>query len=257
MRVGWLILLLAACSEAEPPSAPADAGASVSDAAVIFSDAGVPADASLPGDGGLQRPDSGAAVDQCDPLLQNCPDPDKCVVEGGAATQCVAPRSDEQSLGDACMGRDCERGLACVRLVQTSTSGQCVKICDLNTGDGCDGLGDDYECRTRITGSNWGACSLLPPLCDPYTQDPCAADRACQPFVRRNGTWEFRCRLAGTATEGEACGASAPCARELACVSDRSGNAACRRICQANTDCTGTSQCVGVVDEPPFMYCAP
>ncbi len=236
-----------------------DAGVSaLSDAAALL-DAG---NAPPPSDAGTSLVDAAAPVDTCNPLEQSgCAHAgDKCVVEGpNMYAECVPPTSADLPLGAACEGRDCEAGLACALLSSTSSVSACVKICDLTSGRGCDALGPDYECRTRLTGTNWGSCGLLPELCDPYTQQPCARDEACQPFLRRTGTWEFRCRAAGPGSEGAPCGpgSNAACARELACVSSPSGAAFCRRICQVNTDCVDMAQCSGAVSEPAFMYCSP
>lgn len=233
-------------------------------------DAGLtpPSDASVSMDAGTVLPasdagasfDASAPVDLCNPVEQTgCANAgDKCVVEGPAAgTECVPPSSADLALGATCQGQDCAAGLACARATATSSVSTCVKVCDLTSGDGCEPLGADYECRTRLTGTNWGSCGALPPVCDPYTQNPCGRDEACQPFLRRAGTWEFRCRLAGPGVEGVACGpgSDASCARGLACVSSPSGAAFCRRICQVNTDCANVAQCNGAVSEPAFMYC--
>jgi hypothetical protein len=257
----WMaVWVLAGCgAEALQGQAPLD-DAGLSDAAAGPTDAALAIDAgvSIHADAGAS-PDGGAPADQCDPVTQQgCVAPAiKCVVEGPApGAACVEPGADEQALGDPCAGRDCEAGLACALVSTTSTISECVKVCDLTSGAGCEALGLDYECRTRLTGTNWGACQELPPTCDPYSQAPCAAAEACQPFLRRTGTWEFRCRAAGLGEEDAACGGSNPaCQRGLACVSTPRGAAFCRRICQLNTDCANQRQCNGVVSEPPFMYC--
>lgn len=260
-----LLLLAAACGSGDADSADlsnnrnagaADAGTFAgADAANAFDAGGLPA-----GDAGVSGDASALPADECNPVDQTgCAPPDlKCVVEGpGSGTECVAP-SEELPLGAACEGRDCAAGLACARSTTTATASVCVKVCDLESGQGCESLGPDFECRTRLTDTNWGACRELAPTCDPYSQAPCARDEACQPFLRRTGTWEFRCRAAGPGAEGEVCGpaASGGCARGLACVSTRTGDAYCRVICEVNTDCPGMAQCNGVVSEPAFMYCS-
>jgi hypothetical protein len=119
---------------------------------------------------------------------------------------------------------------------------------------GCDALPGEYECRTSITMSNWGACTELPPICNPYDQMPCDLTQACQPFLRRTGAWEFRCRTAGNADEGQPCGGGTGCMRGLACVTDN-GNATCKRYCMGDGDCTNPLTCSGTVPEPAFMFC--
>lgn len=207
-------------------------------------------------------PDSGvvAIVDDCNPIAQDCPPNQKCTIEnpvpmGGA--ECV-PIGNDVPIGGSCTGQDCEVGLACVRLSQTATASECVQVCDIAGGTGCErlgGQGEEYECRTAISGTNWGTCTLLPPLCNPYTQDPCEQDQACQPFLRRTGDWELRCRPAGNAGISESCGSGVRCQRGLACISDPNGVAACQQICETNADCPGTSTCSGSVNAPPFSYC--
>jgi hypothetical protein len=155
------------------------------------------------------------------------------------------------------MGEDCLAGLACV---QTSSVATCVQVCNIQTGVGCESLGAEYDCRTRVVGTNWGACLLLPPLCDPLTQMPCAQDEACTTFTRRNNVRELRCREAGPGGEAAACGSSANgagCMRGLVCILDRNTNqASCRKFCDMNEDCTSPATCSGVVNDPPFNFCS-
>ncbi len=212
-------------------------------------------------DGSVAR-DAGTPQDQCDPVAQTgCTAPaTKCVVEGpntAAGTRCVTPGPNESAFEEECMGRECIAGLACVRESSTSTVSRCAQVCDVATAVGCESLGPDYDCNTRISGSNWGACTKLPPLCNPYDQNTCAGDQACQPWVRRDGTWEFRCRERGTGQAGELCTTGNPrCDRGLACVRTTDGTAFCRQYCETNTDCVAPAQCAGNVANPPFMYCA-
>lgn len=258
-----------ACSDSESTGARnlpgADAGAltdagAASDADVFPRDAGSASDAGAAFDAATR--DAGAPnPDVCDPVTQlDCPmSGQKCVVEGPVGgTQCTDADPADFPLGAACEGRDCEAGLACVHATTTSTASECVKVCDFMSGDGCEGLPGDFECRDRLNGSNWGACSELPPICNPYTQAPCDAALACQPFLRRTGVWEFRCRAAGDGQAGAPCGpgSGTTCARSLACVSSRTGAAFCQKICEVNTDCENQAQCSGVVSEPPFMHCS-
>ncbi len=257
-----------ACSDAaDEHAAPNDAGALAGDAGALVDassglmDAGMLADAAAAQDGAVAR-DAGAPIsDVCDPVAQSgCPmSSQKCVVEGPVGgTQCVEADPTDLPQGAACEGRDCEAGLSCARGSTTSTTSHCVKVCDFASGDGCEALPGDFECRDRLSGTNWGACSELPVVCDPYTQAPCDAALACQPFLRRTGVWEFRCRTAGNGLAGEPCGPGSGtiCARSLACVSSRTGAAFCRKICQVNMDCENQAQCSGVVSEPSFMHCS-
>jgi hypothetical protein len=240
---------------------PADGGLPGNDAAapqdtgVILSDAGATSDAASP------LVDAGV-IDQCNPVTQTgCTAPEtKCVIEPDQendGAHCVQPGNDHM-LGETCDGEDCLAGLACVL---TSTVATCVQVCDINGGTGCESLGTEYDCRTRVTGTNWGACSLLPPRCDPLTQTPCAPEEGCMPFTRRNNVRELRCREAGPLGIGELCGSSAnnvQCQRGLVCIYDRGTMlATCRKYCGGTGDCTQPSSCTGTIDEPPFMYCVP
>lgn len=249
----------AACSDSEPPANPADGGPGGEDAGELpdagggGNDGGAPnADAALPDTG---------VIDNCDPLAQSgCTAPEtKCVIEPdqqNAGAHCVPPGNDV-GLGEACMGEDCLAGLACVRT--SSATAECVQVCNVANGAGCEVLGENYDCRTRIIGTNWGACSELPPECDPLTQAPCPLDQACSTFVRRNDMREFRCREAGPATEGMPCGSSAngaQCIRTNVCVLDQAtSTAVCRKFCDSNDDCTAPNTCIGVVSNPPFQFC--
>ena len=263
---------LHACSSAEAPGiqdsgaspqvdqgqTPAmDMGSSAFDLGNGALDAGAPADAGPPPPMDQGTP---MIIDDCNPITQDCPPADKCVVENPVpltGAECV-PQGNDFAFGEECTGQDCEIGLVCVRS-QTSTTSSCMQICDLAVGTGCEGLGgqtgDEYECRTRLTGTNWGACTQLPPVCNPYTQDPCGQDEACQPFLRRTGDWDLRCRPAGNAGISESCGSDVRCQRGLACISNPAGVAACRQICELDADCGGMATCTGAVNEPPLSYC--
>lgn len=255
----FLAAAVSACSDSEPPANQADA--SIGEDAGEVVDSGVAPD----NDGGVGQNDAAApdtgVIDSCNPVLQSgcTPPASKCVIEPdqqNAGAHCV-PRGNDVGLGEACMGEDCLPGLACVRT--SSATAACVQVCDVMTGAGCEPLGAGYDCRTRVIGTNWGACSELPPTCDPLTQAPCPLDQACSTFVRRNDMREFRCREAGTATEGMPCGSSAngaQCIRTNVCVLDRdTSTAVCRKFCDSNDDCTAPNTCIGVVNDPPFQFC--
>ncbi len=259
----WLMaatgLLLTACGDSADPGLVQDAGAAFDASASLVSgsgvlDAGLAQDASA-GDAGVQP------RDECDPVMQSgCSPPDtKCVVEGALGTECIEPRATDAAFGESCMGRDCVAGLVCAQTNTGTTAGECIQVCNPTSGVGCESLGNDYDCTTILTGTNWGACRELNPECNPYTQDPCASQFACQPLRRRSGAWEFRCRLAGAAADGSPCGpgSNMSCQRGSACVADPSGNSVCRKICQTTMDCENSEQCAGSVPTPSFMYCAP
>ena len=233
------------------PGSPRDAGSAIRDASQ-----GPPDAATAAGDASITF-DAGSAA-ECDPVEQNCTTANtKCVVDIGSGPACVPSTNEDAARAEPCEPGRCQSGLACVRLTDTATQSHCEKVCNLGTGVGCDALGTDFECRARIEGTAWGACQQLATACDPVTQMPCPDDEACQPFLRRTGAWDFRCRLAGPGDEADRCdGANPGCARGLACVSAPNGEANCRTICQTNDDCLAPAQCAGLVEEPPFSYCA-
>lgn len=258
----WAVV---ACSEDPPPAAPTDAAV---DAGI---DGGQGDDAG-PGDAGVDAGTAdaafdtdGAVIDDCNPLLQSgCTGSDKCVVEAPAndpGASCRPTQPTDKALGAACTGGDCQGGLACIRTTASSTIARCVKVCDRQTGGGCEGLSGEWECRSRIRGSNWGACVELPPTCDHLTQQPCAPTQACQPLQRFDGSFEFRCLEAGPKAENELCGGGGQperCQRGLVCVRNPNTNESnCRVLCDTNTDCPNPLQCGGSLSAPAAMYCTP
>ena len=169
-----------ACSD-DPAASLGDAGNGGADSATD--------DAALGADTGGNNNDAGgngqdAAVadsgimDDCNPVTQTgCPPAaipaaTKCVVEPemlGQGAHCVPPGNDG-NLGDMCTGEDCMPTLACA---MTSTTGStCVQVCDLSTGTPCQQLGNDFDCRSRISQTNWGACVMLGPICNPLDARP-------------------------------------------------------------------------------------
>lgn len=238
------ILVLAACGSNEPaPSPTQDGGPSdAADGSIV--DTGTSTRST---DAGF--PDAGPRpTDQCNPITQDCVDPSMslCVVEpamAGQGTTCVDPSTTALSLGQICRSRDCAPGLACVR---TSSVPRCVAVCAPGSATDCARLGGDHDCRS-IHDTNWGACVPLPPICDPYTQAPCAALEACQPVQRTGGAFDFRCRTAGPGAEGGACDNTMGCGRGLLCVREN-GVTTCRKPChEGGNECSGGTACTGTV----------
>jgi hypothetical protein len=267
LALGLPILFLAVagafgCSDDPAPDVTQDSGVIGDQDASETSDSGGGG-----GDAGQPPADAGdsGVLDLCDPVAQTgCDTPPnvKCVIEPDAqnpGAHCV-PEGDDQMLGDACMGEDCEAGLVCARITSTSSVSECKQICNIVDGTGCEALGAEFDCRLTITGTNWGACLELPPICNPLTQDPCPQDQACSTFTRRSGLRELRCREAGPQMDGQTCGSSnsgLQCARGLVCIRDPDLNTAiCREFCDTNDDCASPATCTGVVNDPPFMFCA-
>jgi hypothetical protein len=261
-----LLSVMAVACSTETPAAqlPPDGsvvlvdGAPAPDAAAPGQDALPGQDAPAPGDGATDRdasvgedvlapPADSGVLDQCNPVTQDCQDAaDKCRIEPammGQGTQCVERGLADRARGAVCAGGDCAAGLVCVN---TGTVARCAQACDRSSGAPCSTLGADYDCRLQVRGTNWGACDQLPPACDPLTLAPCEPTQACQPVRRFDGTFEFRCRAAGSGAEGQRC-ESAGCARGLVCVREE-GVSLCRAPCgMAGPTCTAPQTCVGLV----------
>lgn len=241
--------LLACSSGNEPPPNPGNDAGDLDAGGLLDTGTSTRTDGGLSSDGGGPVPDAGMVVDECNPITQDCADPTKhlCVVEpvmAGSGTSCVEPSTTAVALNGLCTAFQCAPGLGCVR---TGTAARCLQICDRTSGAPCSTLGTDFDCRLSIRGTNWGACQQLPPLCDIFTQAPCGAGQACQPVQRFGGSFEIRCRGAGTGTEGMSCENGAGCVRGLVCVHESSGTL-CRKPCRENmNDCTAPQTCSGTV----------
>lgn len=223
--------------EATGPT-PLDLGASISDAGFAL-DVGIP-----------------SVQPACDPVDgTGCEFGQLCRLDG--VPTCVEAYAGADRAA-ACGPGDCGPTLICVRPTETATAAECAKLCVIETGRGCEAL-SDYDCLRPLPGTPFGVCEALAPLCNPYTQQPCAPSEACQPFLRRSGTREMRCLGQGAAEAGQPCGAGVGgCLRELVCVAEPDGTAAtCRRYCELSAECPEPEQCTGRVDDPPFTFCLP
>jgi hypothetical protein len=256
-RALGLLLIAARCASSEPPPAGQDAGPSGHDATASV-DSG---QALTPGDAGSR--DSGTLRDTCNPLAQTgCSDPSrpKCVIEqsnpdAGIGAHCIAddPAIDK-NLDAICAGTDCKPGLACV---STATAPECKQICDPKTSAGCSSLGAGLGCENPLLDSNFAVCVPLPPACDAYTQAPCTSGQSCQFYFHLNGSFDLRCGPSGAGTEGATCARDSDCARGLVCLSESGGASSCRKICQANSDCSSAApMCNGTVGGVSLKYCS-
>ena len=263
MRLDRLVIcaavaLAVACDQDDPAPGIMDAGATPTGG---DSGAGAP-DSGTNGGGADAGPtDLGPTItDTCDPVQQTgCTAPrSKCIVENnpGLGTQCVAPDPGDIPLGGDCTMRagQCQAKLACIN---SGTSPICRQVCNRQDGTGCEALGDDYDCREHIRGTNWGVCAELPPACTASTNEPCAAGEMCAPVRLRNGQFSLRCRAAGQKMHGEPCDAAGNrCAVGLVCVS-LAGNPVCRTICTSDMDCPMMGECSGSVPGVDLDFCTP
>ncbi len=247
-----LVLAVAACSAS-------DDGAS---GPFVDDDPQTGADAGSMGSDASTRPDAASAVDteggggvagECDPVAQDCTsDTSKCVLSLGVPV-CIPTDPSDLDRQRPCEVGECATGLACVRATATATAARCQKMCEWADGAGCVVLGPEFECRSQISMTAWGVCVELEPICDPLAPDACSYDQSCQPFLRRTGAWEFRCRALGPSAEGQQCLGS--CLPGFVCVSESQGIATCKRPCASNADCPPPSACAGQLDEPPLTFC--
>lgn len=222
------------------------------------------ADAGLLSDGGIGGSDASLAdigistpINPCDPVRNTgCDAPSVCKLLG--VPQCVEPENATRPHRANCALGECAPGFVCIRESVTSTLSACAKLCNLESGFGCDVLGD-FDCLRPVENSTFGICESLPDLCDPYQQTPCPDGLGCQPYLRRSGARELRCLAEGPGELGNPCGVRlGGCQRGLVCVADPEGqNAFCRQYCELSADCPAPEQCVGRVDDPPFTYCVP
>lgn len=239
-----LLALISACSLEEFPSFDAGPVRPATDAGLSLSDAGVLDVGMVP-------------VSRCDPIAGlGCEAPLVCKLQD--VPTCVAPDLATRPHRARCIPGECAEGFLCVRGTATATVSRCAKLCDLESGTGCDALGE-FECLRQLDGTGFGVCEALPARCNPYRQTPCEPELSCQPFLRRTGARELRCLPEGEGGRDRPCGLRiGGCLRGLVCVAEPDGQSArCRQYCELNADCPAPEQCVGRVDEPPFTYCLP
>jgi len=150
-------------------------------------------------------------LDECDIIVQNCPDGQKCtyLVEGGvAAARCT------DVLGDVAIGEVCERPTSVAGEDTCADGGfctfwglppsdptvrECVPLC--RTDDDCPA--DNY-CSGIGEAEHVGVC-LTP--CDPF-DDTCPTGTKCGALQGFNEEVRFTCMFAGSAGNDEVCGAA-------------------------------------------------
>lgn len=165
----------------------------------------------------------------CDPVLQNCPNGDQCIMapgDGGAySPQCQPPSTGSVPKGGKCSSTsDCVSGTECI----PANNGRCSPYC-------C-GMGMDQPCGSSVPEGYIGACQWS--IQYPNTPSPggsmlCGYPEGCKPFGIQ------------------------PCAQGSTClVKDMSGKADCTAIanppgkaagasCMFANDCADGMMCVG------------
>jgi len=208
------------------------------------------------GDGGAfiyGEPDGGV-VGQCDPGLQDCPNPDeKCtayVSEPGYccvdANKCV-PIIGNKTFGEICErteeNDDCDKGFFCMAKTSGSTGqGVCLEFCVPNAPDQCQFGG---ACMPF----NDGVLPICETECDPLLQD-CPEEWGCYAafdiFVCATPGHED-----GEGFDGDECYAIQSCVPGFECVvgdatAGCTGEACCTPFCDVNGD---ASQCPEPTEE--------
>ena len=206
-------------------------------------------------------------VQECDLLMQDCPDGQKCTVwasDGGNVaddTRCVPVAADPGAPGDPCEVErsansgldDCELGSYCWGIDPLTLQGECIAFC---FGDEADPECDSgFACS--ITGSGPPLCF---PTCNPLQPDDCPSDQSCHPS---DDDW-FCFNSSADGGYGEPCDFVGLCAAGLACVGpenfadckDEAG--CCADLCSLDDPmCSGAAEgavCQPWYDDPPKGY---
>jgi hypothetical protein len=194
----------------------------------------------------------------CSPLLQDCPQGFKCVIDGQARAFCMQ-RGDDRPAGSDCEGiHQCAPGTLCV-VWGGATVGRCETVCDRDAMPStCPQQG---QCNSRVSGrDDFGLCTSSQTLvCDLVTQN-CAGGQDC--VWRYDASSEqhiARCGRAGAIQEDAPCGEgiSGTCAKGLLCVRVNGQQAQCVRACQRGASpstCTNGRACGGDTGQG-ISYC--
>ncbi|MCA9660303.1 MAG: hypothetical protein KC486_18315 [Myxococcales bacterium] len=200
--------------------------------------------------------DGGGGGSQCDPMVQDCPDGEKCtavspmVGEPWGINECV-PVNGAGVVGDPCDiegGKytgldDCALGYICLLTDDEGMGGTCVEFCDANMN--CPNSG------AMCVVYNDGSLPICLANCDPLLQD-CAADQGCYP----SGGDTFVCFKTsvdiGEGGVGDGCNYTNQCQPGLMCLSPDSvpdclENGCCSPFCsvmEGNANCLDGQECV-------------
>ena len=254
------VLLLDACAGSGSPQ---DSGmprdARIADGSLL-PDSSVPYDGAASDSGVADSGTSDASADsgtalacggRCDPVVGLCP-AGVCLL-GTSGPRCAATGGRGLPGSHCAALSDCATGLSCFL---TRAGGVCGSVCcpaeNLGGAGTCDA---DQRCGgtgVLVDGSSSAFRRCVGPRpCDVFTPDlVCDRGEGCY-IVDAEGTTD--CRVAGTASAGEACVDQNDCAPGFAC----SGLVApsCVRICSLRPDgvpCpTGEGMCVAHAQSPP------
>lgn len=215
------------------------------------------------GDGSDFVPTSDAAsVSDCDPIMQDCPEGDKCIAYASAggtwdANKCVAVTGSGAS-GDECiydgaaLGSDnCDAENVCWNALDTDgvLIGTCFPFCtgDINNPTCVD---PDQTCRVV----NDGVITVCLPRCDPLLQD-CDEGLGCY-WSGTSGT--FQCIItSGGIPSGEPCEFNNDCnpgnyCADAAALETCAGSACCATFCdllEEPTPCVAPLECISFFEE--------
>jgi hypothetical protein len=160
---------------------------------------------------------------ECDPLLQDCPDGEKCTPYAFEsyipwhAYRCAPLASDPKDVGETCrvFGApnagcdDCVAGAMCLYVPETDGEGVCVGFCNPLNGDA--DCPQDQICVTANDGVLLlclDPCNPLMPVCPPGGGCTFVWDMeifACAPPWTSNGYGEVCLEYLGSCAEGVAC----------------------------------------------------
>lgn len=199
--------------------------------------------------------DMGTQLIECDPLVQDCPDGEKCTPwanDGGSSwnsSRCAPVSPAAAAIDEPCTvegspvsGVDtCDVGLMCWNVNTDTLEGTCVELCSGGSGDPmCSG---DNACVIQ----NEGTLPLCLPPCDPLGQD-CGPGQGCY----YNGVDSFICApdaSKGNGVDGVPCDFLNGCAPGFAC----SELAECTPFCEVGVDTCDEpdEECILVLESPP------
>ncbi len=203
------------------------------------------------GDGSARGP-----YDECDPLLQDCADPDKrCIIDRGTTETGPHTTCDDffgdQGETEVCerptdeLGMDtCAARLVCVIWEMPYSDPQlrqCLPYCH---SDGDCAAGE--QCMS-LSGSQWtGACTRT---CDLFGDD-CSDGTGCYSGNTLTG-WSSLCVPEGSGQISDPCTYSNDCAPGMTCVIYSTGNE-CMPVCDDAHPCESGTCTAFIGDDSPF-----